>query len=119
MVASPVCFRLERQAARWALALALLSAGSNIPARMAIIAITTSNSISVKACLPGLIAALPAEELRHLFRSDQIALIGCKADCNCNFSFDGRRGACAPRRESSTTLLTSHAVELTARTGRI
>ncbi len=33
----------------WALPLAFESAGNNMPARMAMIAITTSNSISVKA----------------------------------------------------------------------
>jgi hypothetical protein len=34
---------------RWALALALARAGSNMPARIAMMAITTSSSMSVKA----------------------------------------------------------------------
>src|SRR3954470_24118281 len=45
----PICFKLERQAARWARRFARLRAGSSMAARMAIIAITTSNSIKVKA----------------------------------------------------------------------
>src|SRR6266404_1252483 len=45
------CFKLLRQAIPCPLALALLSAGSSSAARMAMIAITTSNSISVKPSL--------------------------------------------------------------------
>src|SRR5690242_7338094 len=44
-----ICFKLLRQAIRLVLAFARLSAGSNIAARMAIMAITTRSSISVKA----------------------------------------------------------------------
>src|SRR5207249_4025311 len=44
-----VCLRLFRQAIRLALALARESAGSRSPAKMAMMAITTSNSISVNA----------------------------------------------------------------------
>src|SRR5262245_24211554 len=43
------CFMLLRQRMPCALVLALASAGNNMLARMAIIAITTSNSINVKA----------------------------------------------------------------------
>ena len=51
--AKPHWRRLETQLARWALALAEAKAGSSIPARMAIMAITTSNSIKVKAAKRG------------------------------------------------------------------
>jgi hypothetical protein len=44
---SPNCFWLFRQLAPSALPLALAKAGNSIPAKMAMIAITTSNSISV------------------------------------------------------------------------
>src|SRR5256885_10740035 len=47
--ARPTCLRLLTQLIRWARALARASAGSNIAARMAIIAMTTNNSIRVKA----------------------------------------------------------------------
>lgn len=43
------CLRLLMHLALWALNFALDSAGNNMAARMAIIAITTSNSIKVKA----------------------------------------------------------------------
>src|ERR1043165_1245677 len=46
-----ICLLLLRQVTALALALALASAGSNNAARMAIIAITTSNSIKVKPAL--------------------------------------------------------------------
>src|SRR3954462_15098217 len=45
----PICFWLFRQAVRCALALAFANAGSNSAARMAMMAMTTSNSISVNA----------------------------------------------------------------------
>src|SRR5437762_3103467 len=45
----PICFWLFRHAMRCALALAFANAGSNSAARMAMMAMTTSNSISVKA----------------------------------------------------------------------
>src|SRR5262245_57589101 len=45
---SPICLRLFKQTVRWPFALARERAGNNIEARIAIIAITTSNSISVK-----------------------------------------------------------------------
>src|SRR2546425_558729 len=44
----PIWRKLFRQAVCLALALALASAGNNIPARMAMMAMTTSNSMSVK-----------------------------------------------------------------------
>src|SRR6266404_3051659 len=47
------CFWLLKHVAACALSFALLKAGSNIAARMAIIAITTSNSIRVNAQAPG------------------------------------------------------------------
>src|SRR3974390_2460300 len=43
------CLLLFRQMMPWALDLALLRAGSSIAARMAMMAITTSNSMSVNA----------------------------------------------------------------------
>src|SRR5258708_16310613 len=46
--ASCTCLRLLRQEIPSALALALLSAGSNMAARIAMIAMTTNNSIRVK-----------------------------------------------------------------------
>src|SRR5215471_15059347 len=42
------CFKLLTHCRAWALALALLRAGNSIAARMATMAITTSNSIRVK-----------------------------------------------------------------------
>src|SRR5438874_1419347 len=47
--AKPTCLRLFTQLMRCARALARASAGSNMAARMAIIAMTTNNSIKVKA----------------------------------------------------------------------
>src|ERR1039458_3475391 len=47
--ARPSCLALLKHRMAWALALALARAGSNIAARMAIMAMTTSNSIKVKA----------------------------------------------------------------------
>jgi hypothetical protein len=49
LMASPHCFRLLAHCARIADAFALARAGSNIAARMAIMAITTNNSIKVNA----------------------------------------------------------------------
>src|ERR1035438_10563506 len=46
------CFWLLRQVTRSAFCLAFASAGSNSAARMAMMAITTSNSISVKPLFP-------------------------------------------------------------------
>src|SRR5437899_11834688 len=50
-IAKPTCFRLFVQLMRCARALARASAGNNMAARMAMIAITTNNSISVKALI--------------------------------------------------------------------
>src|ERR1051325_9878102 len=47
--ANPTFFRLFTHLMRWALALALASAGRSIPARIAMIAMTTNSSMSVKA----------------------------------------------------------------------
>src|SRR5437879_6458428 len=49
--ARPTCLRLLTQLMRCARALARASAGSNMAARMAIIAMTTNNSIKVKAAI--------------------------------------------------------------------
>ena len=49
VTARPICLQLFRQADWPALAFALARAGNNSPASIAIMAITTSNSISVKA----------------------------------------------------------------------
>ena len=48
VTARPICLQLFRQADWPAFAFALARAGNNSPASIAIIAITTSNSISVK-----------------------------------------------------------------------
>src|SRR5215831_16725368 len=53
LIAVPHCLRLLLHCARTADALALPNAGSNIAARMAMIAITTRSSIKVKACPQG------------------------------------------------------------------
>src|SRR5438093_6545814 len=45
----PTCFKLFTQEILWALALALARAGRSSPARMAMMAITTNSSMSVKA----------------------------------------------------------------------
>ena len=50
----PTCLRLLIQEIRWPLALALARAGRSIPARMPMMAITTSSSIKVKAAKAGL-----------------------------------------------------------------
>src|ERR1051325_5047156 len=47
--ATPTCLRFERHEVCWALDLALANAGSNIAARIPMMAMTTSNSIKVKA----------------------------------------------------------------------
>src|SRR5262249_24011349 len=48
-LARPICLRLLVHLSAWAFVLALASAGNSIDARMAMIAMTTNNSISVKA----------------------------------------------------------------------
>src|SRR5689334_5426470 len=48
-MAKPICLKLLTQAIRAAFSLAVASAGRSIAARMAIMAITTSNSINVNA----------------------------------------------------------------------
>src|ERR1700754_2375150 len=50
-VAIPICRRLLTHEVRVAFALALLKAGNNMAARMAMIAMTTRSSIKVNACL--------------------------------------------------------------------
>src|SRR5436190_12297754 len=50
-IARDICFKLPMQVVRIALSLALDNAGKSIAARMAMIAITTSNSINVKPAL--------------------------------------------------------------------
>ena len=49
IVAKPQFFMFETHLIAWALALALLNAGKSIAARIAMMAMTTSNSMSVKA----------------------------------------------------------------------
>ena len=48
-ITTPTCFKLEVHRIRKAFCFALANAGSSIAARMAMIAMTTSNSIRVKA----------------------------------------------------------------------
>src|SRR5687768_11711663 len=53
--ANPICLRLDKHLVDTARALALAKAGSNMPARIAMMAITTSSSIRVnpaRSCLP-------------------------------------------------------------------
>ena len=47
--AKPICLRLLTQLMRWARALARASAGNSMAARMAMMAMTTNNSMRVKA----------------------------------------------------------------------
>jgi hypothetical protein len=56
LIAKPHCLRLLAHWARIAVALALLKAGNNMAARMAMMAMTTSNSIKVK---PSAVIAYP------------------------------------------------------------
>jgi hypothetical protein len=49
IIASAICLTLEVHEIRRAFSFAFASAGSNMLARIAMMAITTSNSISVKA----------------------------------------------------------------------
>src|SRR6266487_2523092 len=60
----PTCLRFEMQFVAWAFCLARASAGNSIAAKMAMMAITTSNSIRVnaRACPP--LFLLRAAELR-------------------------------------------------------
>ena len=54
----PICFKLLRQEIRCACALDLDNAGNSIAARMAMMAITTSSSIKVKAGFAAVFSAL-------------------------------------------------------------
>src|SRR5271167_3803803 len=56
------CFKLFMHCRAWALVLALLKAGNSIAARMAMMAITTSNSIRVKPVI--LLVKLPTRSTR-------------------------------------------------------
>src|SRR6266496_6451936 len=62
---NPTCFKLDRQLASSAFCFALDSAGNNIAARMAMMAMTTSNSMSVKP--------------RRVFIGDAISEAGTRA----------------------------------------
>ena len=55
VTARPICLQLFRQADWPAFAFALAKAGNSSPASIAIMAITTSNSISVKPLAKGLV----------------------------------------------------------------
>ena len=50
VVPKPICFKLLIQPIALAFSLALFKAGSNIAAKMAIIAMTTKSSMRVKEC---------------------------------------------------------------------
>src|SRR5947207_6474423 len=71
MVASPIWRRLFRHLVCWALAFALARAGNNILARIAMIAMTTSNSIKVNA------EDRLRYERRETFSTDRLQLWGC------------------------------------------
>src|SRR5512133_1221274 len=60
--ARPHCFMLEVQLIFLALSLALESAGSSIAARIAMMAMTTSSSISVNACRALFLRFITAEQ---------------------------------------------------------
>ncbi|KXK17342.1 MAG: hypothetical protein UZ18_ATM001001130 [Armatimonadetes bacterium OLB18] len=67
-IARPICFMLERQVVCFADSFAAANTGNRIAARIAMMAITTSNSMSVKA-LFRFMNSLPNDEpsggLRH------------------------------------------------------
>src|SRR5947207_15564339 len=63
MIAIASCLELFMHEVAWARAFALLSAGNNMLARIAMIAMTTSNSINVKPGCPRRQPALPAAPL--------------------------------------------------------
>src|SRR5262245_23519285 len=92
----PHCFRLEMQLTSTAFCFALPKAGSNIAARMAMMAITTSNSISVNP-------------ERILFgRSVMVTLkkqILCGKTCEPRSCNDVCRGVCAKHPDTSLNLL--------------
>ena len=85
--ASWSCLRLLRHRVVPALALALASAGSNIPARIAMIAMTTSSSISVKAKRPALLAHFPRSESWVLIEE----FLGCHGGSLRVYSFEPQR----------------------------
>ena len=64
-MANPACFSSFRQIVDCPFCFALAKAGSNNPARMAMIAITTSNSINVKPRLKSL--TLEGDILNNFF----------------------------------------------------
>src|SRR6516162_4975976 len=76
-MAMPICLRFERQTARRPRSLAELRAGSRRAASIAMIAMTTSSSISVNAlsALPPLLACINTPTLRHLARFVKAVLI--------------------------------------------
>ena len=62
------------QAIAWAFCLALLKAGNSIAARMAMMAITTSNSIKVKALPRNLDLPLEANAVSRSFSEPALSL---------------------------------------------
>ena len=68
-MARPICFRLLRQEAWRAFARALLNAGNNMAANMAMMAMTTNNSIRVNnlrcICLYLLVGVLIEQYVRN------------------------------------------------------
>src|SRR6266540_4592283 len=86
--AKPICLRLLTQLMRWARALALAKAGRSRPARMAMMAITTSNSISVKAPSLGLVLVITIvffilSGSRNIKLGDEF---GCQLDSEINLA---------------------------------
>src|SRR6266540_3741624 len=59
IAASAICFRLLTHLICWAFCLALLKAGRSMPARIAMMAITTKSSINVKPLTRDLRAVWP------------------------------------------------------------
>ena len=70
--ASPICFALLRQADACPLALALPRAGSSIPARIAMIAMTTRSSINVKFFFMPFLRLIPGTHSREFWFEWQI-----------------------------------------------
>src|SRR6266852_2575864 len=81
------CFRLPRQTVRLARSFALANAGSSMAAKIAIMAMTTSNSMSVKADLRGATAAafFRIASLRVCIMRGQPGVSGCPS-CKLYFT---------------------------------
>ena len=92
-IAIPNCRRLLVHFAPWALDFALLKAGKSIPARIAMMAITTNSSISVKPLsLPAFVFTVDSRSINRLRPFGQPIL--------CYLRFDRALGFAKLRRRS-------------------